>query len=266
MIHALPGNKDKDCFASPNHTKLSFVFLTFSDIYLHTQWLSSKYNITLICQLFKWIIWPIKCQKNGCLICYIVKQRKAADRCLNNKSNCRRWPIGQRPFGIFISPYGQQAAFLAARWNTKARLQLNKYIVRGKGKHWCAYVRFIKRNMNKTTVTLWQTSALLLIVKLRTKTAGYRRDAAALTVPAEPLQAVSQLLTVSVEPPGFVRHLVQLLVLVFSCKLKTLEKLPSFAQSFWTLASEQLASRMFILLILEAGQYIDIGMWDSTSS
>lgn len=36
------------------------------------------------------------------------------------------------------------------------------------------------------------------------------------SVPAEPLQAVSQLFTVSVEPPGVIHHLVQLLILVFS--------------------------------------------------
>lgn len=37
-----------------------------------------------------------------------------------------------------------------------------------------------------------------------------------LTVPAEPLQAFSQQFTVSVEPPGFIHHLIQLLVLVLS--------------------------------------------------
>lgn len=44
-------------------------------------------------------------------------------------------------------------------------------------------------------------------------------SAAALTVPAEALQAVSQQLTVSVDPPRFVHHFVQLLVLVLSCKI-----------------------------------------------
>lgn len=37
------------------------------------------------------------------------------------------------------------------------------------------------------------------------------------TVPAESLQAVSQQFTVPVEPPGFIHHLVQLLILVLSC-------------------------------------------------
>lgn len=38
-----------------------------------------------------------------------------------------------------------------------------------------------------------------------------------LTVPAEALQAVSQQFTVSVDPPGFIHHFIQLLILVFSC-------------------------------------------------
>lgn len=42
-------------------------------------------------------------------------------------------------------------------------------------------------------------------------------DEMTLTVPAEALQAVSQQFAVSVEPPGFIHHLVQLLVLVLSC-------------------------------------------------
>lgn len=37
-----------------------------------------------------------------------------------------------------------------------------------------------------------------------------------LTVPAEALQAVSQQFTVSVEPPGVIHHLIQLLILVLS--------------------------------------------------
>lgn len=36
------------------------------------------------------------------------------------------------------------------------------------------------------------------------------------SIPAEPLQAVSQQFTVSVEPPGFIHHFIQLLVLVLS--------------------------------------------------
>lgn len=44
--------------------------------------------------------------------------------------------------------------------------------------------------------------------------------AATLTIPAEALQAVSQQLTVSVDPPCFIRHLIQLLIFVLSCKNK----------------------------------------------
>lgn len=42
-----------------------------------------------------------------------------------------------------------------------------------------------------------------------------------LTVPAEALQAVSQQFTVSVDPPCFIHHLVQLFILVLSCQNKT---------------------------------------------
>lgn len=43
-------------------------------------------------------------------------------------------------------------------------------------------------------------------------------DKQLLTIPAQALQAVPQQLAVSVDPPGFVHQLVQLLVLVLSCK------------------------------------------------
>lgn len=46
--------------------------------------------------------------------------------------------------------------------------------------------------------------------------ARYRADDLVLTVPAEARQPVSQLFAVSVEPPGIIHHLVQLLIFVLS--------------------------------------------------
>lgn len=50
------------------------------------------------------------------------------------------------------------------------------------------------------------------------KEGAEKASAGALTVPAEALQAVSQQLTVSVHPPRFVHHFVQLLVFILPCK------------------------------------------------
>lgn len=58
-------------------------------------------------------------------------------------------------------------------------------------------------------------------------------DKQLLTIPAQALQAVSQQLAVSVDPPGFVHQLVQLLVLVLSCKHGNVRR-PNKSVFWWT--------------------------------
>lgn len=55
-------------------------------------------------------------------------------------------------------------------------------------------------------------------MRIKTAFARYTVDKIkmVLTVPAKPLQAISQQFTVSVEPPGFIHHLIQLVILVLS--------------------------------------------------
>lgn len=80
-----------------------------------------------------------------------------------------------------------------------------------------------RQKHNERMTPRWNVIIIRLEVNgILKKRIGIKKEAdkQLLTIPAQALQAVSQQLAVSVDSPGFVHQLVQLLVLVLSCKTR----------------------------------------------